>query len=57
MQGKNYLKNLNIKKNDLDSIISHYVMNLLSNKGAVFGITVARDITNLYQELDHMKIN
>ena len=36
----------NIKKNDLDSILS-LCENLISNKGAAFGITVARDITEL----------
>ena len=40
----------NIKKNDLDSILS-LCENLISNKGAAFGITVARDITELYPTL------
>ena len=40
----------NLKKNDLDSIIV-LCDELLSNKGAAFGITVARDITELFQEL------
>ena len=40
----------NIKKNDLESIIS-LCDDLISNKGAAFGITVARDVTNLYQTL------
>jgi len=40
----------NLKKNDLDSIII-LCDELLSNKGAAFGITVARDITELFQEL------
>ena len=40
----------NIKKNDLDSILS-LCDDLISHKGAVFGITVARDITELYQTL------
>ena len=40
----------NIKKNDLDSILSS-CDDLISNKGAAFGITVARDITELYQTL------
>ena len=40
----------NIKKNDLDSIIS-LCDDLISHKGAAFGITVARDITELYQSL------
>ena len=39
-----------IKKNDLDSIIS-LCDDLISHKGAAFGITVARDITELYQSL------
>ena len=38
------------KKNDLKTIIS-LCDDLISNKGAAFGITVARDITELYQEL------
>ena len=40
----------NIKKNDLESIIS-LCEDLISHKGAAFGITVARDITELYQSL------
>ena len=40
----------NIKKNDLGSIIS-LCDDLISHKGAAFGITVARDITELYQSL------
>jgi malonyl-CoA decarboxylase len=40
----------NIKKNDLDSILS-LCDDLISHKGAAFGITVARDITELYQTL------
>ena len=48
--GQKLFKKSNIKKNDLDSIIK-LCDELLSNKGMVFGITVARDITNLYQEL------
>jgi len=39
-----------IKKNDLESIIS-LCDDLISHKGAAFGITVARDITELYQSL------
>ena len=39
-----------IKKNDLDSILL-LCDDLISNKGAAFGITVARDITELYQTL------
>jgi malonyl-CoA decarboxylase len=48
--GQKLFKKSNIKKNDSDSIIK-LCDELLSNKGMVFGITVARDITNLYQEL------
>ena len=40
----------NIKKNDLVSILS-LCDDLISHKGAAFGITVARDITELYQTL------
>ena len=40
----------NIEKNDLESIIS-LCEDLISNKGAAFGITVSRDITDLYQTL------
>ena len=40
----------NIKKNDVESIIS-LCDDLISHKGAAFGITVARDITELYQSL------
>ena len=40
----------NIKKNNLESIIS-LCDDLISHKGAAFGITVARDITVLYQLL------
>ena len=39
-----------IKENDLDSILS-LCDDLISHKGAAFGITVARDITKLYQVL------
>ena len=39
-----------IKKNDLESILS-LCDDLISHKGAAFGITVARDITELYQSL------
>ena len=48
--GQKLFKKSNIKKNDLESILL-LCDDLLSNKGAVFGITVARDITSLYQEL------
>ena len=44
----------NIKKNDLDSILS-LCEDLISNKGAAFGITVARDITELYPTLSKEK--
>ncbi|MDC6482101.1 malonyl-CoA decarboxylase family protein [Pelagibacteraceae bacterium] len=50
--GQKLFKKSNIKKNDSDSIIK-LCDELLSNKGMVFGITVARDITNLYQDLSH----
>jgi len=40
----------NIKKNDLESIIS-LCDDLISQKGAAFGITVARNIIELYQTL------
>ncbi|MDA7795436.1 malonyl-CoA decarboxylase [Candidatus Pelagibacter sp.] len=39
-----------VKKNDLESILS-LCDDLISHKGAAFGITVARDITELYQSL------
>ena len=39
-----------IKKNDLESILS-LCDDLISHKGAAFGITVARDVTELYQLL------
>ena len=48
--GQKLFKKSDIKKNDLDSIIK-LCDELLSNKGMVFGITVARNITNLYQDL------
>ena len=48
--GQKLFKIRNVKKNDLDSIIS-ICDDLISNKGAAFGITVARDITDLYQTL------
>jgi malonyl-CoA decarboxylase len=50
--GQKLFKKPKIKSNDLDSIIN-LCDELLSNKGIVFGITVARDITNLYQDLSH----
>jgi len=48
--GQKLFKKPKIKSDDLDSIII-LCDELLSNKGIVFGITVARDITNLYKEL------
>ena len=48
--GQKLFKKPKIQKNDLASIIT-LCDELLSNKGIVFGITVARDITNLYQAL------
>ena len=48
--GQKLFKKSNINKNDLNSI-TKLCDELLSNKGMVFGITVARDITNLYQDL------
>ena len=48
--GQKLFNKKNIKKNDLDSILS-LCDDLTSNKGAAFGITVARDITELYQTL------
>ena len=50
--GQKLFKKPKIKSGDLDSIIN-LCDELLSNKGIVFGITVARDITSLYQELSH----
>ena len=48
--GQKLLNRKDIKKNDIDSILS-LCDDLISNKGAAFGITVARDITELYQGL------
>ena len=48
--GQKLFKKSEIKKNNLDSIIS-LCDDLISNKGAAFGITVARDITDLYKTL------
>ena len=48
--GQKLFSKKNIRKNDLDSIIS-LCDDLISNKGAAFGITVARDISELYQTL------
>ena len=44
-------KIVEVKKNDYETIIS-LCDDLLSNKGAAFGITVARDILLLYQDLN-----
>ena len=52
--GQKLFKKSNIKNNDLNFIIK-LCDELLSNKGIVFGITVARDITNLYQGLSPEK--
>ena len=51
---KIFKKKESIKKNDVESIIS-LCDDLISNKGAAFGITVARDITELYQTLSEEK--
>jgi len=48
--GQKLFKKRIVKKNNLDSIIA-LCDDLISNKGAAFGITVARDITDLYQTL------
>ncbi len=48
--GQKLFKKRVTKKNDLDSIIA-LCDDLISNKGAAFGITVARDITDLYRTL------
>lgn len=48
--GQKLFSKKNIKKNDLEFIIS-LCDDLISHKGAAFGITVARDITELYQSL------
>ena len=48
--GQKLFSKKNIKKNDLESIIS-LCDDLMSHKGAAFGITVARDVTELYQTL------
>ena len=48
--GQKLLNRKDIKKNDIDTILS-LCDDLISNKGAAFGITVARDVTKLYQAL------
>ena len=48
--GQKLLNRKDIKKNDIDMILS-LCDDLISNKGAAFGITVARDVTKLYQVL------
>ncbi len=48
--GQKLFSKKDIKENDLDSILS-LCDDLISHKGAAFGITVARDITKLYQVL------
>ena len=48
--GQKLFKKSLVKKNNLESIIS-LCDDLISNKGAAFGITVARDITDLYHTL------
>ena len=48
--GQKLFKKAELKKNDLETILS-LCDDLISNKGAAFGITVARDITDLYQAL------
>ena len=48
--GKKLFLKKDLKKNDLNSLLS-LCDDLLSHKGAAFGISVARDITEVYQEL------
>jgi len=48
--GQKLFNNQNVKKNNLDSILS-LCDDLISHKGAAFGITVARSVTELYQSL------
>ncbi len=48
--GQKLFKKKELKKNDIDTILS-LCGDLLSTKGAAFGITVARDITDLYSSL------
>ena len=51
---KIFKKKERIKENNVESIVS-LCDDLISNKGAAFGITVARDITELYQTLSEDK--
>ena len=48
--GQKLFSKKDLKKDNLDSIIS-LCDDLISNKGAAFGITVARDVAELYQSL------
>ena len=48
--GKNLFKKEDIKQNDIGSIID-LCDDLISNKGAAFGIALARDITESYESL------
>ena len=48
--GQRIFKSSGVKKNDLKSILI-LCEDLISNKGAAFGITVARNIIELYQTL------
>ena len=48
--GQKLFKKTELKKDDIETIIS-LCDDLISNKGAAFGFTVARDITDLYQTL------
>ena len=48
--GKNLFKKEDIKQNDIGSIID-LCDDLISNKGAAFGIALARDITDSYESL------
>ena len=48
--GQKLFNKKDIKENDLDSILS-LCDDLISHKGAAFGITVARDVAKLYQAL------
>tara|TARA_Y100000591_G_scaffold299763_1_gene292700 strand:+ start:241 stop:1545 length:1305 start_codon:yes stop_codon:yes gene_type:complete len=48
--GQKLFKKKELKKNDLETITS-LCDDLMSNKGAAFGITVARDVTDLYKTL------